>query len=119
MKTFTIVLAFFLSTIFLQAQTQLQSGSFNFNSSVPGYTLDKNIGERSTTIEVTFDKPFDKKPKVVLSTVMIDAETKSNLRYRVEAYPISRDGFMIKLTTWGDTKIFGLNGNWLAHADNQ
>jgi len=118
MKAMTIVLAFFLSTIFLQAQSQIQSGSFNFNASVPGYTLDKNTGERSTSLEITFDKPFDKKPNIVLSTVMVDAETKSNLRYRIEAYSISRDGFMVRVTTWVDTKIFGLSGNWIAHTEN-
>jgi len=118
MKTLSIVLAFFLSTVFLQAQTQVQSGSFNFNSSVAGYTLDKNVGERTTSIEVNFNKPFDKKPKLVLSTTMIDSETKTNLRYRVEAYSVSRDGFMIRVTTWGDTKIFGLNGGWIAHTED-
>jgi len=121
MKTFTLVLAFFLSTIFLQAQAQSQllSGSFSFNSSVAGYTLDKNTGDRSTSIEVTFDKPFDKKPKVILTTTLIDADSKSNLRYSIEAVSFSRDGFMIKVNTWGDTKIFQLGGSWIAYTEKQ
>jgi len=117
MKNITIVFAFFLSTVLLQAQSQVQSGSFNFNSSVPGYTLDKNSGDRSTSIEVTFEQPFAKKPTVALSTTMIDAETKTNVRYRIEAASISRDGFMVTVTTWGETKIFAINGSWLATAE--
>jgi len=117
MKNISIILAFFLSSMLMQAQTQIQSGSFNFNSSVAGYTLDKNTGERSTSIEVTYKAPFDKKPHVTLSTTMVDAENKTNVRYRIEASSISRNGFIIKATTWGETKIFGLSGNWFAFAE--
>ncbi len=99
------------------AQTQIQSGKFSANKSVQGYTLDQNVGDRSMTMEVTFVKPFDKKPNITLSVIMIDAETKSNIRYNVEAASISRDGFTIKLSTWSDTKILGIAGNWMAYAE--
>ncbi|NPV11531.1 MAG: hypothetical protein HPY57_07055 [Ignavibacteria bacterium] len=45
----------------------------------------------------------------------IDADKTTNLRYKVEATTVSRDGFALKITTWGDTKIFGIGGFWIAH----
>lgn len=101
----------------LLAQTQIQSGKFSANKSVEGYTLDQNVGDRSMTMDVTFAKPFDKKPSITLSVIMIDAETKTNIRYNVEATSISRDGFTVKISTWSDTKILGIAGNWMAYAE--
>ena len=120
MKTLVLTSLFVLSVIFtgtILAQTQIQSGKFSANKSVEGYTLDQNVGDRSMTIDVTFVKPFDKKPSITLSVIMIDAETKSNIRYNVEASSISRDGFTIKISTWSDTKILGIAGNWMAYAE--
>ncbi len=117
MKTFAFFFTFFFLSVLACAQSSIQSGSFNLNPTVTGYTLDKSSGERTTSIEVTFDKPFDKKPKVVLSTVMLDADNKANVRYKIEANSVSRDGFMIKVTSWADSKIFNIGGSWLAYAD--
>lgn len=114
---FFVLTVFFACTSLLFGQSQIQSGKFNANSSSKGYILDKNSGERTYTSEITFDKPFDKKPNVILSIAMIDADTKSNVRYNVEATSISRDGFTLKISTWSDTKIFGISGSWLAHID--
>ncbi|MHB8581287.1 MAG: H-type lectin domain-containing protein [Ignavibacteriaceae bacterium] len=106
-----------LSSNALFAQTQIQSGKFSANSSVQGYTLDQNSGDRSMTINITFVKSFDKKPDVTLSVIMLDADTKSSIRYNVEASSVSRDGFSIKISTWSDTKILGIAGNWMAHSE--
>jgi hypothetical protein len=128
MKSFSFLLSFFLFSILVFAQTpattqtvspvQIQSGAFNLAAGTEGYNLDKSTGERSTTLEVTFEKPFDKKPKVVLAADFLDTDTKTNLRYKIEAISISRDGFTIKVSTWADTKIFGIGGNWLAYNAN-
>jgi hypothetical protein len=126
MKTLAMLLSLFFCTILLNAQsqtpapvqTQIQSGNFAFNATVEGYTLDKNVGERSTSIEITFAKPFEKKPKIVLTVCMFDGDTKSNVRYKIEPYSISRDGFMIRATTWSESKIYELRGNWIAHLEN-
>lgn len=112
---FVLILLTGSSVLF--AQIQILSGKFSANSSTPQYTLDKNSGERSFSIEVNFDKPFDKKPKVVLSITMIDVDTKTNVRYNVEAISISRDNFTIKITTWSETKIYGIAGSWIAHTE--
>ncbi len=123
MKNFVFMIVLACSSlIFAQTAStspfQLESGNFYFNSSLEGFTLNQNSGERSVSIEVTFPKPFDKKPKVILSVFMLDADTKTQTRYKIEPYSVSRDGFMIKATTWGDTKINGIGGSWVAHTEN-
>ena len=93
---------------------QIVSGKYSFNNSMQNYTLDKNSGDRSMTIYINFDKGFDKKPKIILSVTNLDANTQTNIRYNVEALSVSRDGFSVKVSTWSDTKIMGLSGDWLA-----
>ncbi len=120
MKKFSLLFALtvlFTCSSFIYGQSQIQSGKFSANSSSQGYTLDKNSGERSYTTEVSFAKPFDKKPNVVLGVAMLDAGTQTNVRYNVEATSVSRDGFTLKISTWSDTKIFGISGGWVAHTD--
>ena len=101
----------------LQAQTKIQSGSWSVNQSVPGYSLDNNIGERSVTLDIHFAEPFAKKPKIILTITQLDSDKDVNLRYKPEAISISRDGFTLKVSTWADSKIFSLSGSWLAYVD--
>lgn len=98
------------------AQTQVESGNWVVNQSTSNYTLDKNQGNRIMTINVTFDKPFDVKPEIVLNVTLLEASEKTPLRYDVSAGAISRDGFSITIKTWGDTQIQTIGGSWLAHA---
>ena len=59
----------------------------------PAYNLDTNTGERSTTIEINYAKPYDVKPKVIVSVTQLDADKETNSRYNVEVLSVSRDGF--------------------------
>jgi hypothetical protein len=113
LKLAFVALVFLVGSSALYAQ-QMESGKYSLDNTMQNYTLDKQSGDRSMTIYVNFDKGFDKKPKIILSVTKLDAETQTNLRYRVEALSISRDGFSIKVATWNDTKIMGIAGDWLA-----
>lgn len=95
---------------------QTQSGSFFVDKNTPSYTLDKNEGTRSVEIEVKFAKPFDTMPNVVVANTLIDAAKDTKIRYSVEAKAVSRDGFVIKVSAWGDTQLNAVGGSWLAHA---
>lgn len=112
---FSILLVFALTT-FSFAQAQVESGKWSVNTSSKGYTLSENTGERSMTIDVSFDSPFEVKPDVIIGVTMIDANTKTNIRYNVSHMSVSRDGFIIKVATWADSKISGIGGFWIAHA---
>jgi len=108
---FVVFLMALCSTMFAQ---QVQSGNFKLTTSSPGYTLDKNEGDRIMSIEVTYDVPFEVKPQVILSVTQLEADNGARVRYNVDASSISRDGFVIKVKTWGDTKLQQIGGSWIA-----
>lgn len=111
----SILLVFALTTISF-AQAQVESGKWSVNTSSKGYTLGENTGDRSMTIDVSFDTPFEVKPDIIIGVTMLDANTKTNIRYNVSHMSVSRDGFTIKVSTWAESKIFGIGGFWIAHA---
>lgn len=96
------------------AQENFKSGSWSVNQSIAAYSLDKNNGDRSMTLEIEFDKPFQKKPHILISISQLDADKDSNIRYKAEAISISKDGFTLKVQTWSDSRIFSVSGYWLA-----
>jgi hypothetical protein len=98
------------------AQVQVQSGIWSASANTEGYTLSENEGDRSVIISVDFPVPFESKPEVILGLTTLDATSEKNIRYDVEALSVSRDAMTIKISTWSDTKIFGIAGFWLAHA---
>lgn len=68
-------------------------------------------------LEIKFDKPFEKTPEIILSVSQIDADKNSNIRYKAEALSVSKEGFIIKVRTWADSRIFSISGYWFAAAD--
>lgn len=112
-STFIFLTLFFLLSIFASAQ-KMQSSSWSVNQSLASYSLDKNEGERSMTIDIDFETPFTGKPQLFLSITQMDSDKEANVRVQVEAISISRDGFTLKVTTWADSKLFSISGYWLA-----
>jgi hypothetical protein len=109
------VLFFIFFATMVSAQTQ--SGQWQTKAGDKDYNLDTNNGERSTTIEVSFPKPYDVKPKVMVSVSQLDADKGFNSRYNVEVLSVSRDGFTVKIKTWADSKVYSIGGYWLAYTD--
>jgi hypothetical protein len=91
---------------------QVQIGTF----SSTGTNLSNGSGDRQMTVAISFPKPFKVKPDVMVSITMVDADTKANVRVSVKAEGISRDGFTAVIKTWADSKISGVEGNWVAVA---
>ena len=120
MKKLLLVIVILLTTGLISTalgQTKVQSGTWGANSSTTGYTLSENEGERNVVISVNFLDPFESKPDVILSVTKLDATSEKNVRYNVTSLSVSRDAMTIKISTWADTKIFGINGYWMAHTD--
>ena len=99
------------------AQTKVLSGYWSVSKNTQGYTLAENSGDRSVTITVNFLDPFENKPDVTLGVTLLDATSDKNVRYKVEALSVSRDAMTIKISTWADTKIYGISGYWMAHGE--
>lgn len=112
-----IAIAFFIMILSTVLYSQVQSGTFFFDKSSQNYTLGANEGKRSVEYEITFPKPFERKPRIVVMPTLIDAAAGTQVRYSLEAKGVSRDGFVLLITTWGSTKINGIGGYWLAEAE--
>ena len=116
MKTIlnSLVLFFVVLSLRAYAQTVIENGKFEVNTSTQGYTLDKGQDERIVTIEIKFTKTFSTKPDIILNINKVDASKDANLRYDVEPSFVSTDGFFLKIRTWADSKIYALSGSWTA-----
>ncbi len=99
------------------AQSAVQSGNFFYSKDSKNYTLNTNQGKRIVEYEISFTKPFDKKPKVVIMPSLIDAEKATQIRYSIRASGVSRDGFVLIAEVWGDTQLNSIGGFWLAHTE--
>ncbi|HET56024.1 MAG TPA: hypothetical protein ENN33_12525 [Ignavibacteria bacterium] len=112
---FGLVVIFSFSTL-LTAQEML-SGQWRLTPSDPGFSLNAGNGDRIMQKEIRFAKPFESKPDVSVMISFLDIDKNQNIRYDVKAISVSRDGFVIRIKTWSDTKIFGIGGYWFAEAE--
>jgi hypothetical protein len=116
MKTSLKFLVLFVAVLVMKSysQTVIETGKFAVNPTTPAYTLDKGSDERVVTVEIKFTKKFTSKPDIIINVNGIDASKDTNLRFGIEPSFVSTDGFLIKVSTWSDSKIFGLSGTWTA-----
>ncbi len=102
------------SSNFALEEDQIATGKFNVTKNSSGFNLHDGEGPREFTMEVKFKKEFTTKPKILLSVTSVDANTKGNVRYKIETSFVSEQGFIIKFSTWDDSKVYGLSGQWMA-----
>jgi hypothetical protein len=112
-KSLLFIVLLFAFAVTTNAQ-QVLTGTYRFDKKLADYTLDKESGDRVVQMEVTFAKPFDVKPEVLVSVNYLDADKDLNLRFELKTLSVSRDGFTVQVKTWGDTKIFAIGGGWMA-----
>ncbi len=117
MKRKNLLIAALIFIFAVSINAQVKSGSYFGDPSKSGYTLHQNEGLRTFEIPVRFDKPFESKPRVSVTVTLVDAARQAKMRYSAEALYVSRDGFTVKLSTWGDTQINGIGGYWLAELE--
>ena len=80
-----------------------------------GHTLEAGPpGYRYDLVQVTFSRRFCKVPHVALSLRGFDTEHKINQRLVVTAETITTTGFIIRVATWADTKIYGVETGYVA-----
>ncbi len=110
---FAVVIALFALASTATAQT-IQGGKFKADYNSAGWSLHENEGFRSFSIDIVFKKSFEKRPEIVLSTTMLDTDQKYPTRYKIEAKAVSSEGFLLEVTTWGDSRVNAIEGNWIA-----
>jgi len=110
-----LTIVFVLSLMTLSYAQTIEDGKFLLNKkNHPNYILSKNEGERIITVEVKFENSFPTKPKVIVAVNTVDADKDRNVRYSAEALFVSTEGFILKVKTWGNSKILSIGGQWLA-----
>lgn len=115
-RVLSYLFIFFILASFT-TNAQMKSGKFNFHSGTDGYSLHEGKGDRIFRYDVKFDKPFETVPQIITSVNLVDADKENNTRFNLEAISISRDGFVIKIWVWAETKIYGIGGSWFAQAE--
>lgn len=111
----TLFAALFLMLSLGMFAQQIESGVFDVSTSTKGYSLDKNSGDRIFTLEVRFNTPFETIPDVICGLNKMEFDKETNARVDVQATAVSRDGFVLRIKTWGDTRVLVLGGSWIAH----
>lgn len=114
MKKTLFAALFLILSLGLFAQ-QIESGVFDVSTNTKGYSLDKNSGDRIFTLEVRFNTPFETIPDVTVGLNKMEFDKETNARVDVQATAVSRDGFVLRIKTWGDTRVLVLGGGWVAH----
>ncbi|MFA5804850.1 MAG: H-type lectin domain-containing protein [Melioribacteraceae bacterium] len=114
MRVSKIFIVMFLALTASMFAQQVQTGTYRFDKNLSDYTLDKNDGDRVVQLEITFKTPFDVKPEVLVSVNFLDCDKATNLRYEVKTISVSRDGFLVQVKTWAETRIFAIGGGWMA-----
>ncbi len=115
MKRLMLVLGVVVLVSAVAFAQNVQSGNWAVDPSTSGYNLNKGNGDRIVTIDISFPKPFEVRPTVIIAVNSIDVDKGANTRFAVEAISVSRDGFTLRVKTWADTKINSIAGSWLAH----
>lgn len=94
----------------------MQKGDFSANVNMEGYSLNGGTGSRVYTTFVKFAKAFTKEPMVLVSLTSYDgaAGKDGNVRVSLKVESVTREGFTLKVGTWGDSRVTGVDGSYMA-----
>ena len=71
-------------------------------------------GAREVRCRVAFDQPFAGAPVVQLGVTMWDVSNAAALRLDVSAEAIDATGFVMRVSTWSDSRIARVRVGWIA-----
>ncbi|MBN2571341.1 MAG: OmpA family protein [Ignavibacteriales bacterium] len=118
MKSKAFILSILLTILFsISNYGQFAAGTYYVDSSMPGYNLHRGSGDRTYDFEIYFNKPFDVKPMVYITVILVDEIENSKMRYSVLPKSVSRDGMTVQAKVWSETHINAFGGQWIAYAE--
>jgi hypothetical protein len=95
-----------------------QKGTFTSNYASDDWILNKGEGPRACKQFIQFDTPFLSAPTVIVNLTGVDAPTEHGLRVSLKVDKVSISGFLLKIETWEDSKLNGVEGTWFAISKN-
>ena len=98
------------------AAQSTQKGDFVADGNNEGWSLGAGTGSRTHIIFVKFTKPFDAPPVVMLSLTGHSSISGKDgqINLGIATDKVTNEGFVIKVSTWGDTKVYAVYGSWIA-----
>jgi H-type lectin domain len=91
-------------------------GRFGADTNDGGWTLDTGSGQREFRRTIPFERTL-KNPKVLVALSGIDADTNVGLRVSVSAQKVNATGFDLVFSSWAESRIFGVTGDWMAYGE--
>ncbi len=118
MRSYAILTGACILLTSLTFSQQIQSGDFAAGVNSEGWSLNGGSGSRIHLVFVKFEKPFTDAPQVIVTLTLCDGAPgkDGNVRLSMKPENISRSGFVIKISTWGDSRVTGVEGSWMAFA---
>ena len=72
-------------------------------------------GARSVQKWINFSENFTQSPKITTTLSLLDSDRNRNLRVSCKALNISKNKFLLKISTWAGTKLYAARCSWIAH----
>ncbi len=69
---------------------------------------------RAYVYHVDFEVPFQTAPVVQVSLTGFDLDQRDSARLNVESIAIDMYGFDIVVSTWNETRVYGVDVSWIA-----
>jgi hypothetical protein len=106
------------STVSAQ-QLAIQKGNLAANYMSEDWNLHQGNGPRVFKTFVVFDTQFQSAPTVVVSLTGVDAPNEHGLRVSLKIDRVTVTGFLLKILTWENSTINGVEVTWLAISKNE
>ena len=94
------------------------SAAVSVGMTSPAWNLAAWVGEdcpdRTYAVPVRFVVPFEEVPVVQVALTGFDQDQRTSARVRLAVTDLTVDGFTVVITTWRDTRVYGVDFSWLA-----
>lgn len=116
MKRSVFMLAALMMVSALALGQTTVKGDFSADVNSEGWALAAGTGDRTHIEFITFSKPFNTAPAVMVSLAGFDATPGKDgtVRVHIAAEKITKVGCVIKIKAWGDSKVNGVWGSYMA-----
>jgi hypothetical protein len=95
--------------------THIESGSFYVDVGNPAFVPFRDgTGQRQFRQFIQFPRAFNQAPTVITAFRHLDTYKDANTRLWVDAHNVRTNGFDLVITTWGDSKAWGVGAVWIA-----
>ena len=102
----------------ISRQNNIQTGEYEGCFPWKKHYMNNDIGLRTVTHHITFEKKYEKNPHVMVSISSLDAGTRGfadkTIRIKVYAINIDTSGFDIQFSTWECSTLFGIKVSWIS-----